>query len=225
MIDSTVNNFNTIKKYKKNNKLADTSGKILYVKYMVCLRDKVVLQSTLDKMEINYIITAQGAIHFLDEITTVQYEELKKSLKKFGLILLSENESQIINRIINTIVQVIHYTDELPKLKFSDLLSEYAGEQSMSIMKIFSDVKGMSILQFIIIQKIERAKEMLLYEDMPLEEMADILNYKNEDYLIAQIKKVTGLSPHEFKRLKKEREEIAKQHFSNQDPEKTKTSS
>lgn len=205
MSDSTNNK-------NQNHKYSETSGKKLFVKYMVCLRDKIVLQSELDRLGFKYDITVHGAVHFLNEFAIDQHQELRKRLSKFGLDLLDEHDSMLINRIIQTIVQVIHYSDALPKLKFSDLISDYAGEETDSILKIFSDVKGMSVLQFIIIQKIERAKEMLLYEDMPLSEIAELLNYKNQHYLAAQMKKVTGLTPLDFKRLKKERLKIAEQH-------------
>jgi AraC-like DNA-binding protein len=205
MINSRSNSSN-------NNKGTEAVRKKLYVKYMVCMRDKLVLRSELNKRGLGYEISVHGAIEFLEEITKVQYLELKKSLSKSGLILLDEKESMLIDRIIHTIVEVIHYSDTLPKLNFSELISEYAVLGEESILKIFSDVKGMSVLQFIVIQKIERVKELMLYEDMPLEEIAEILNYKNKDYLIAQFKKVTGLTPFYFKRLKKVRMEIAEQH-------------
>lgn len=180
---------------------------------MVCLRDKLTVQSVMNKQGLNYRITVHGAIELLEEITKVQYHELKMGLSKSGLILLDEKESMLIDRIINTIVEVVHYTDKLPKMSFRDIISKYVISGDESILQIFSDVKGMSVLQFIVIQKIERAKELMLYEDMPLPEIAELLNYKNQDYLIAQFKKTTGLTPFYFKRLKKERMKIAEKNI------------
>ncbi len=196
-----------------NNHKDKEAFKKLYVKYMVCLRDKMIVQSVLEKQELNYKFSVHDAIELYEEITKVQYHELKRGLSKSGLILIDEKESMLIDRIINTIIEVIHYTDALPKLNFTDIISEHAGSKSESLLKIFSDVKGMSILQFIVIQKIERAKELLLYDDMPLLEIAEILHYKNEHYMLAQFKKVTGLSPTYFKRLKNERMKIAEQRL------------
>jgi AraC-like DNA-binding protein len=196
-----------------NNKDLGTVRKKLYVKYMVCLRDKLSVQSVLNEQGLNYRISVHGAIEFLEEITKVQYHEVKMGLSKSGLILLDEKESTLIDRIINTIVEIVHYSETLPKLNFSDIISRHVVSDDESILKIFSDVKGMSVLQFIIIQKIERAKEMMLYEDMPLPEIAEILHYKNQDYLIAQFKKITGLTPFYYKRLKKERMVIAEKYF------------
>jgi len=194
-----------------NNNGSDIVGKKLYVKYMVCLRDKMVVQSELNRLGFKFRISVHGAIELYEEITKVQYNELKKSLSKSGLILLEEKESMVIDKIINTIVEVIHYTDKLPRLNFEDIINEQTALRSESILKIFSDVKGMSVLQFIVIQKIERAKEMFLYEDRSLPEIADILNYKNQDYLIAQFKKITGLTPSYFRELKNERSKITSQ--------------
>lgn len=181
----------------------------LYVKYMVSLRCKIIAKSELDALGLSYRISSYGAIEFDEEITEYQYDQLNKKLKTSGLVLLSNSESMLIDKIVTTIVEVIHYSDSLPKLNYRDLINAHTVSGEESILKIFSDVKGMSVLRFIIIQKIERAKELMLYEDHTLAEIADILNYKNQDYLLAQFKKVTGLSPSYFKRLKDERMKIA----------------
>jgi len=202
MISSMLNSGN-------KNSDPDAVRKKFYVKYMVCLRDKLLLKSILDDQGIKYNISAHGAIECYEDITEVQINEIRKSLAKSGLILLDENESKLIDRIINSVVEVVHNSNSLPKLSFSDLINEHLVSGNESILKIFSDVKGMSVLQFIVTQKIERAKELLLYEDLSLEEIADILHYKNKNLLIAQFKKFTGLTPAYFKRLRKERKEIA----------------
>lgn len=188
----------------------NTVRKKLYVKYMVCLRDKLAMQSVLNDLNLNYRITVHGAIEFLSEVTNEQHHELMKRLSNSGLILLDEKESTLIDRIINTVVEVIHYSDTLPKLNFSDLIHKHAITGEESILKIFSDVKGMSVLQFIVTQKIERTKELLLYDDMTLPEIAELLNYKNQHLLSAQFKKVTGLTPSYFLKLKKARLKLIK---------------
>lgn len=185
----------------------------LYVKYMVCLRDKMVLLSELNKLDLSYRMTVHGAVEFLDGITKFQYQTLKEALSTTGMILLGPKESMLIDRIINTIVEVIHYSDELPKLEFAELIKESSFSMDESIFKIFSDVKGMSILQFIIFHKIERAKELLMYDEMSLSEIAELLNYKDQDFLVAQFKKITGLTPNYFKRLRRERFEIREQYL------------
>lgn len=205
MIDSIGNNGQ-----RKNH--TESPGKKLFVKYMVCLRDKLILKSELEDLGFSYNFSPHGAINFHESYTQDQYKKLNKRLSKYGMVVLDEDSSMLIDKIIQTIVQVIHYSESLPAVNFSDLVHQYSGKESESILKIFSDVKGMSVLQFIVIQKIERAKEILLYEDMSLSDIAELLNYKNKYYLSAQMKKVTGLTPSAFKRLKEERLKIVDQN-------------
>ncbi len=186
------------------------ASKKLYVKYMVSLRCKMIVKAEIENLGLIYRTTPHGALKFPNKLTAEQHDLLKNSLLKSGMVLLSESESMLIDKIINTIIEVVHCSDELPKLNFTDLIDKHTISGDESLLKIFSDVKGVSVLQFIINQKIERTKELLLYDEMPLSEIADILNYKNKDYLLAQFKKVTGLTPIYFKRLKKERIKNAK---------------
>jgi AraC-like DNA-binding protein len=189
--------------------ILDSSSKKLYVKYMVSSRCEAIVKSEMENLGLTYRFSLYGALEFHEGITKEQYDLLKESLLKSGMVLLGESESLLIDKIINTIIEVIHYSDTLPNLNFKDLINKHAVSGDESLLKIFTDVKGMSVLQFIINQKIERAKELLLYDDMPLSEIADSLNYKNKHYLLAQFKKITGLSPFYFKHLKKERMSIA----------------
>lgn len=200
-------------KLSKNDKDKDevAINSKLYVKYMVCLRDKLSVQSVLNEQGINYKMAVHGAIVFQEEMTKARFHQLKTDLSKTGFVLLEEKESMLIDRIINMIVEVIHYSEKLPKLRFRDIINNHGVLGEESILKIFSDVKGMSVLHFIIIQKIERAKELMLYDELPMSEIAEILNYKNEHFMYAQFKKVTGLTPSYYKRLKSERTKIAKE--------------
>ncbi len=186
-------------------KKMEVVSKKLYVKYMVSLRCKLIVKDELKNLNIKYSISVHGAIIFHEAITEYRINELNQNLQKSGLVLLDEHNSMLIDKIINTIIEVIHYSEELPKVNFVDVISDKFGSDNESILKIFSDVKGMSVMQFIILQKVERIKELLLYEDLTLQEIAEILYYKNEDLLIAQFKKYTGLTPDYFRELKKER--------------------
>lgn len=194
-----------------SNNLKSTSKK-LYVRYMVSLRCKLIVKSEIEKLDLPYNVSIHGALEFPEGISKNNYELLKNSLRKSGLVLLNESDSMLIDKIINTIIEIVHYMDELPRQSFSEIINDHAVSNGESILKIFSEVKGMSVLQFIVIQKIERAKELMLYSDRPLSEIAEILNYKNEDYLFAQFKKVTGLTPSNFKRIKEKRMDNAEQH-------------
>lgn len=169
----------------------------------------MILKEELGKAGLKYAISPHGAIEFFEGTTKAQIEELNRNLKKSGLELLAPSESMLVDRIINTVIEVIHYSDELPDLSFEDIIGKSLGMGRESILKIFSDVKGISIMQFIILQKIERVKELLLYEDLSLAEISEKLRYKNEHYLIAQFKKYTGLSPSYFRQLGSERMSVA----------------
>lgn len=183
----------------------------LYVRYMVSLRCKMIVKDELKKLDINHSILPYGAIEFPDEVTQQDLNLLKRNLRKSGLDLLDVHESKLIERIITTIIEVIHYFDKLPKLTYSEIIAENIGEANESVLKIFSEVVGMSVVQFIVHQKIERIKELLLYDDLSLSEISYMLNYKNEQQLIAQFKKYTGLTPLYFSDLRKERRMIASQ--------------
>jgi AraC-like DNA-binding protein len=189
---------------------SNTSGKKIYIRYMTSLRCKMAARSEMQKLGIDYSVSVFGAIQFTDECTQEQFDMLDKNLRKHGLALLNEMHSSIIDKIISEIIEVIHYSDELPGYKYAELLQENIGNGESSVLQIFSDVQGISILNFIILQKIERIKEMLLYEDFTLSEIAQKLHYKNEQYMIAQFKKFTGLYPQYFIELKAQRERIRK---------------
>ncbi|MCA1801657.1 MAG: helix-turn-helix domain-containing protein [Rhodothermaceae bacterium] len=190
--------------------LINTSGKKIYIRYMTSLRCKMAARSEMQKLGIEYSVSIFGAIQFTDECTQEQFDMLNKNLRKHGLALLDERQSSIIDKIINEIIEVIHYSDELPRYKYAELLHENIGNGETSFLQLFSDVQGISVLHFIILQKIERIKEMLLYEDFTLSDIAQKLYYKNEQSMTAQFKKFTGLYPQYFIDLKAHRERIRK---------------
>jgi YesN/AraC family two-component response regulator len=191
--------------------IPNPAGKVVYIRYMASLRCKLAAKSEMEKLGIKHSISVHGAIQFTNEFTQEQFDLLDRNLRKHGMILLDEHHSVIIDKIINQVIEVIHYSDELPGYRYNEIINENIGDQDMSVLKIFSDVKGITILHFIILQKVERIKEMLLYEDVSLSEIAEKLRYKNERFLFAQFKKYTGLTPEYFKELKKQRESIREQ--------------
>ena len=132
---------------------------------------------------------------------------LKANLLKSGLELLDDKKSILIERIKNVITEIIHHSDEVPKANYSNLISERLGYDYTYLSNIFSEVKGTTIQQFIIINKIERVKELLLYDELNLTEISYKLHYSSVAHLSNQFKKVTGLSPSYFKRLRTKRKE------------------
>ena len=178
---------------------------ILYIKYMVSLRCKMMVKEELKKLGLNYVIVDLGTVEILEDITAVQFQKLKENLALSGLELLDDKKAILIDKIKNVIIEMIHYTDELPKVNYSDYISEKLHLDYTYLANIFSEVKGITIQQYIINHKIERVKELLLYDEFNLTQISYILNYSSVAHLSNQFKKVTGLSPSFFKKLKEKR--------------------
>ena len=172
---------------------------------MVSLRCKMMVQEELKKLGLQYVVVDLGMVEILEDITQEQHELLKANLLKSGLELLDNKKSILIEKIKNVITEMIHYSDELPKVNYSDYISEKLGYDYTYLSNIFSEVKGITIQQFIIIHKIERVKELLLYDELNLTEIAWKLHYSSVAHLSNQFKKVTGLSPSFYKQLKQKR--------------------
>lgn len=179
---------------------------ILYIKYMVSLRCKMMVQQELKKLGLHYVVVDLGSVEILEDITPGQHEALKTNLLKSGLELLDDKRSILIEKIKNVIVEMIHYQDELPKTNYSDYIAEKLGYDYTYLSNIFSEVKGINIQQFIIHHKIEKVKELLLYEDLNLTEISYKMHYSSVAHLSNQFKKVTGLTPTYYKKLRQKRE-------------------
>ncbi|WP_339813205.1 AraC family transcriptional regulator [uncultured Imperialibacter sp.] len=177
----------------------------LYIKFMVSLRCKLQVKEELEKLGLHYVVLDLGMVDVLEDITEEQREKLKLNLLKSGLELLDDKKSILIDRIKNVIIEMIHYTDELPKVNYSDYISEKLDYDYTYLSNIFSEVKGITIQQFIIMHKIERVKELLLYDELNLTEISYKLHYSSVAHLSNQFKKVTGLSPTFFRQLKQKR--------------------
>lgn len=178
----------------------------LYIKYMVSLRCKMIVKEELSKLGLRYVMVDLGVVEILEDITESQRERLKANLLKSGLELLDDKKAILIEKIKNVITEMIHYVDEVPKVNYSDYLSEKLNYDYTYLSNVFSEVKGITIQQFIIINKIERVKELLLYDELNLTEISYKLHYSSVAHLSNQFKKVTGLSPSFFKQLKQKRQ-------------------
>lgn len=172
---------------------------------MVSLRCKLVVKEELKKLGLHYINVDLGTVEILEDITQKQKKELKKNLLKYGLELLDDRRNILIEKIKSVIIEMIHYSDELPKVNYSDYISEQLGYDYTYLSNIFSEVKGITIQQFIIIHKIERVKELLLYDELNLTEISYQLHYSSVAHLSNQFKKITGLTPSYYKKIKKMR--------------------
>lgn len=177
----------------------------LYVKYMVSLRCKMKVQDELASMGLKAINIDLGVVELAEELTTDQRKQLEENLLKSGLQLLDDSKSILIERIKNVITEMIHYSDEIPSVNYSDYLSKKLQYDYTYLSNTFSEVKGITIQQFIILNKIERVKELLLYNEMNLTEISYKLHYSSVAHLSNQFKKITGLTPSFFKKMKRAR--------------------
>ncbi|HLV40072.1 AraC family transcriptional regulator [Xanthomarina sp.] len=177
----------------------------IYIKYMVSLRCKIIVKQELEKLGLHYLNVDLGTIEIKENITDSQTELLRKNLKIFGLELLDDRRNIIIEKVKAVIIEMIHYSDELPQVNYSDYISEKLNYDYTYLANTFSEVKGITIQQYIIVNKIERAKELLVYGELNLTEISYKLHYSSVAHLSNQFKKVTGLTPTHFKKMKKKR--------------------
>jgi AraC-like DNA-binding protein len=169
---------------------------------MVSHRCKMVVRAELEKMKLKHTIVELGEVEVMGNLTVPQRQEIKKVLLVAGLELMDDQRAILVERIKTTIIEMVHYTDEIPKVNFSTFLSDKLGQNYNQLSGLFSEVKGMTIEQYIIINKIERVKELILYDELNLTEIAHKLHYSSVAHLSTQFKKVTGLTTSFYKSLK-----------------------
>ena len=177
----------------------------LYIKNMVCIRCKLVVKDELDKLELSYSQVELGEVEIKETISEEQHKLLKAGLHKSGLELMDDKKAILIEKIKNVIIEMVHYMDELPKTNFSDYLTEKLGYDYTYMANLFSEVIGTTVEHFIIMHKIERVKELLVYGEMNLTEIAAKMHYSSVAHLSNQFKKTTGLTTSHFKQLKNHR--------------------
>lgn len=169
---------------------------------MVSNRCKMAVKEELKKLGLHFIVVDLGEVEIMENLTPMQREQLNTGLKNVGLELMDDKRTILIEKIINVITEIIHHSDEMPKVNYSDFISDRLGYDYTYLSNIFSEVRGITIQQFIIIHKIERVKEFLLYDELNLTEISYKLHYSSVAHLSNQFKKVTGLTPSQYKQLK-----------------------
>ena len=179
----------------------------LYIKNMVCLRCKMLVKEELLKLGLKYINVELGEAEIMETISESQRDHLKTALLKSGLELMNDKRSMLIEKIKKVIIELIHYSDDKEELviNFSDYLSQKLEYDYTYLANLFSEVQGTTIEKFIINHKIERVKELLIYNELTLTEIACKLHYSSVAHLSNQFKKVTGLSPYFYKQMKHKR--------------------
>ncbi len=177
----------------------------LFIRNMVSLRCKMIVMSELESLGLHHTIVELGEVEIKEILSDEIHDALKLALLKSGLELMDDKKAMLIEKIKNVVVEMIHYSDELPKTNFSDFLSKKLNYDYTYLSNLFSEVKGVTIEQFIISHKIERVKELLIYNELNLTEIAWKLRYSSVAHLSNQFKKVTGLTPSFFKKIKNQR--------------------
>lgn len=169
---------------------------------MVSIRCKIIVQSEVEKLGLHCLVVELGEVEIKENISAKKLEQLNVALQKTGLELLEDQRSILVEKIRNLIVEMIHYSDELPKKNISDYISEKLHHNYTTLAHLFSEVRGTTIEHYIIAQKIERAKELITYGELNLSEIAFRLHYSSVAHLSNQFKKITGLTPTHFKKMK-----------------------
>lgn len=159
----------------------------------------------LEKLGLHYTNIELGMVETKEEINEELLNVLKSNLAVSGLELMDDNRSILVDRIKNVIIEMIHYSDEVPKVNYSDYIAEKLDYDYTYLSNLFSEVKGITIQHFIIKHKIERVKELILYNQLNLTEIAYKLNYSSVAHLSNQFKKVTGHTPSYYKKIGKKR--------------------
>ncbi len=172
---------------------------------MVSIRCKMMVKEALKKMGLHFIVVDLGEVEIMENLSNEQLQELKMSLLKGGLELMDDKKAMLIEKIKNVIIEMVHYADEIIKINFSDHLSEKLNYDYTYMANLFSEVQGTTIEQFIISHKVERIKELIIYGEWNITEIAHRMNYSSVAHLSSQFKKVTGLSPSHFRQLKDKR--------------------
>jgi len=168
----------------------------------------MVVKAELEKLGLHYIMVELGEAEIMEEISKPQLRQLDASFKKAGLELMDDNRTILVEKIKTTIIELIHYNDKQLKINLSDHLSEKLNHNYTYLSNLFSEVKGTTIEKYYLSHKIERVKELLIYDELNLTEIAFKLHYSSVAHLSNQFKKMTGLTPSHFKNLKNKKRNV-----------------
>lgn len=177
----------------------------LFIKNMVCNRCIMAVQHELDKLDLPVKSVSLGEVVLDGELTTGQKQDLDQALAPLGFEIIDDRKSRIIEQIKNIIIDLVHHQDNDARSNLSDVLSSKLHHDYNYLSKLFSEVEGTTIEKYFIAQKIEKVKELLVYDELSLSEIALHMNYSSVAYLSNQFKKVTGLTPSHFKQIGKDR--------------------
>ena len=172
---------------------------------MVSNRCKMAVKEELRKLGLHFIVVDLGEVEIMENISAEQREQMKAALLISGFELMDDKKAILIEKIKTAVIEMVHHSDENIKINFSDFLSEKLNHNYTYLANLFSEVQGTSIEHFIIAHKIERIKELIIYDELNITEIAWKMNYSSVAHLSNQFKKVTGLTPSHFRQLKDKR--------------------
>lgn len=168
------------------------------------------MHQVLETLNIKHGTIELGEVKLLQEFTQEQRKSVKAALKKSGMVVMDDSNDILIDKVKRVVVEMVFYSDELPKVNYAAYISEKLNYDCAHMKGVFAEMTGMTLDQYIVLHKIEKAKELLLYDGLPLKEISSKLNYNSAAYLAQQFKKVTGLPPTFFKKLKEKRAMVMK---------------
>lgn len=172
---------------------------------MVCIRCQMVVKDELKKIGLPYVYVKIGEANIIGNVSSEQLNMLDSALKKAGLLLMDNKKSILVEKIKSAIIELVHYTEEQIRVNLSDYLSEKLNYDYTYLANLFSEVKGITVEKFYLTHKIEKVKELIVYDELNLSEIAYKMHYSSVGHLSNQFKKFTGLSPSHFKKLKNKR--------------------
>jgi AraC-like DNA-binding protein len=174
------------------------------------------VKDELKKLGLHYIVVDLGEVELMEDISAEEREQLSIGLHSSGLELMDDRKAILIEKIKTAIIEMIHYSTDLIKVNFSDYLSDKLHQDYKYLANLFSEVQGITIEHYMIAHKVERIKELIIYDEMNITEIAYLMNYSSVAHLSNQFKKATGLSPSHYKQLKDKRrrpiEEVGNEH-------------
>jgi len=177
----------------------------LYIRNMVCDRCKMVVKAELEQMGLRPLSVELGEVKLDRELTDEEKRRFSERLQELGFSLIDNKKSRLIEQVKTLIIELVHHRNSELSINLSDHLKQHIHHDYHYLSSLFSEVAGTTIEKYFIAQKIEKVKELLVYDELSLSEIADQLNYSSVGYLSSQFKKVTGFTPSRFRKIKEKK--------------------
>lgn len=174
----------------------------LFVKNMVCNRCISVVTAEMRKLGFEEAMVTMGEVNIPNELKSEEMQKIAEALNSHGFEIIDDKKSAVIEKIKTLVIDQIHHANDRLKVNYSTLISGKLAKDYSYLSNLFSEVEGVTIEQYIILQKIEKVKELLVYDELSLSQIADEMGYSSVAHLSNQFKKVTGLTPSHFKSIK-----------------------